>query len=325
MALWRRPARPVAAEREPPAAGPPAPVKGAEWTQVPAINLGPPVKVVGESFYQEALERVGGGRCSQGPRFRLITATLVREPHNRYDANAVRVDAGGLAVGHISKEDATRFHALIEKITGRGAAATCRAKLTGGWNGGPDDVGAVGVGVYTGRRPIAWNGRTTFLPSDPWSERLVVTPLPAMGQVPQLKDKGLVTLVDAGDGALAVCYGDAQIGQIEDRPDLTAFIGRVRALGLPTTSAGRTESGSLVVYLADVDVVASWVAALPVCDLRTLRRIVAPTGRWICKRCGRIWFDPRPPANRWYESANEDENSPHICPSCWSYAFTHPY
>ncbi|SRR6266568_181651 len=96
MALWRRPARPVAAEQEPPAAGPPAPVKGAEWTQVPAINLGPPVKVVGESFYQEALERVGGGRCSQGPRFRLITATLVREPHNRYDANAVRVDAGGL-------------------------------------------------------------------------------------------------------------------------------------------------------------------------------------------------------------------------------------
>jgi hypothetical protein len=325
MSLWRRPARAVVANREPPAAEPHGPVEGTEWTQVPAINLGPPVKVVGESYYQPALESVAGGRCSQGPRLRLITATLVRERDNRSDVNAVRVDAGGLTIGHVASEDAVRFHTVIEKINVQGGAATCRANLTGGWRRGSDDAGAVGVEIYTGRRPTAWNGRAAFLPSYPWSERLVIAPSPALTLPAPLRDKAVVTLTDRGARSLAARYGDAHIGQIVNRPDLAEFVARVRTLGLPTTTSVRMESGSMAIYLADVDVIASCIAALPVCDLRMLRRIVRPTGRWICERCGRVWSDPRRPPDRWYDFADEDESSPHICPGCWSYAFTHPY
>ena len=59
-------------------------------------------------------------------------------------------------------------------------------------------------------------------------------------------------------------------------------------------------------------------------DLRAIRRKLLPTGWWICQRCHRIWSDPRRPPRNWYDIEDEDCGSPHICPGCWSYAFTHP-
>src|SRR6266540_2988065 len=111
----------------------PAPA-AASWLQLPALNPGPAIDAAGESHYQEALEAVGGGRTCFGVRHPLITAELVREPANTYDPNAVRIDAAGRPLAHVPKEDAGRFHAVIDKLAGQGRRATCRVRLTGGWD-----------------------------------------------------------------------------------------------------------------------------------------------------------------------------------------------
>lgn len=165
----QEPARTARARRELAESGP------ATWLQLPAINIGPQVDVVGEQHYQEALQAVAAGRNAFGTRTRVLTVTLVREPDNLYDANAVRVEAAQATVGHLSRDDAPRFHAIIDRLASAGSPATCRAMLTGGWDRGGGDRGYIGLKVFTGRRPARWNGRAAFLPAIPWHEDHIVT------------------------------------------------------------------------------------------------------------------------------------------------------
>ena len=67
-----------------------------------------------------------------GTKTRVLTVALVREPDNPYDANAVRVEAAEATVGHLSRDDAPRFHAIIDRLVRAGGPATCRGMLTGG-------------------------------------------------------------------------------------------------------------------------------------------------------------------------------------------------
>lgn len=69
----------------------------------------PSVDVVGESFNIKSIAKAVQGQ----PGEHWMRATLVREPNNKYDTNAVRVDVGGRPGGHISREDATAFHTLL--------------------------------------------------------------------------------------------------------------------------------------------------------------------------------------------------------------------
>jgi hypothetical protein len=94
------------------------------WLQLPALNPGPAIDAAGESHYQDTLEAVGGGRTCFGVRHPLITAELVREPANPYDPNAVRIDVAGRPLAHVPKEDASRFHAVLDKLAGQGGRAT---------------------------------------------------------------------------------------------------------------------------------------------------------------------------------------------------------
>jgi hypothetical protein len=294
----------------------------ASWLQLPALNPGPAIDAAGESHYQDALEAVGGGRTCFGVRQPLITAELVREPNNPYDPNAVRVEADGHALAYVPKEDAPRFHAIIDKLVAQDRPATCRARLTGGWDRGGDDRGSIGLRILTGRRPTVWNGRAAFLPDTPFHEHHEVHPLRELAADAWPKDKAVVTLVDAGSGALALRHGETWLGHIIGRPDLVAYIGRVAAAGLPPTARIRAQQGRLVVPLADHEATIVLLMRLGTGDLPTLRRKVAPTGRWACQRCGRLWQDPRHPGRRWYDLADDD--GPHVCPGCFSYAFTHP-
>jgi hypothetical protein len=294
----------------------------ASWLQVPALNPGPAVDAAGASHYQDALETVGGGRTPFGVRHPLITATLVREPANPYDSNAVRIDADGRPLAHVPKQDATRFHAVIDKLTGQGRPATCRAVLIGGWDRGRGDQGSIGLYILTGRRPTVWNGRAAFLPDLPFHEHHEVHLLPGLAADAVPKDKAVVTLADAGAGALALRHGETWLGHIPDRPDLVAYIGRVVAAGLPPTARIRVQQGRLVVPLADHEATISQLIRLGPGGLPAVRRRVAPTGRWACQRCGRLWRDPRNPGRRWYDLTDDD--GPHVCPGCFSYALTHP-
>jgi hypothetical protein len=116
------------------------------WLQLPTLrSAGWLVDVVGESFYQDAIEEAAGGRSEDGAVIPLVTAQLVREPGNPHDHNAVRVDIGGQTCGYISRYEAPDYHDVLAAMAEIGRPATCRAWITGGWDRGGDDRGHFGI------------------------------------------------------------------------------------------------------------------------------------------------------------------------------------
>jgi hypothetical protein len=101
--------------------------------------------VVGESYRQDTLWRLVGGRRSGAVR-EPIVALLVPEPKNEQDRNAISVLIGGQHVGYLSRDDATEYlpglNVLISKST-NGLVALA------GWIVGrgeeQDGVGLLGV------------------------------------------------------------------------------------------------------------------------------------------------------------------------------------
>ena len=85
-----------------------------------------PIKVVGESFYEDNL-RYLCGRAEDHMRQLAKTAVLTLEGDNPYDRNAIRVEIDGLQVGHLSREDAARFRRLSGARNG--AQFSCPALL----------------------------------------------------------------------------------------------------------------------------------------------------------------------------------------------------
>jgi len=102
------------------------------------------VDVVGESNYQENLERIAGGKKTESADM-VVAASLVLEDDNRFDGNAVRVDICGLTVGYLDKSTAKGFRAFIENNQYPGNSFGCRAQINGGWDRGNGDTGLFGV------------------------------------------------------------------------------------------------------------------------------------------------------------------------------------
>jgi HIRAN domain-containing protein len=85
------------------------------------------LEVKGESFYQENLRRV------VAELGRDLPALLVPEPDNEYDRNAVSVWAGGLKVGHLSREDAAVYQPAIARlIQQEGKPLAMKSRIFGG-------------------------------------------------------------------------------------------------------------------------------------------------------------------------------------------------
>jgi hypothetical protein len=114
-----------------------------------------PTCAVGESYYQGALSRICGGHNRDGHRFEC-EAHLIPEPDNPYDINAVKVVVQGLHVGHLSREDAVRFHEEMA-LAGQPGGARCAARLDGGWRTNQHDEGSFGI-----RLGIPGRGRFTL-------------------------------------------------------------------------------------------------------------------------------------------------------------------
>jgi hypothetical protein len=284
------------------------PHSSVSWLQAPAISIGAAVRVVGTSFHQDELEVIAGGRNFAGTRRRLLTVTLIREPDNPHDENAVGVDAAGVPVGHLSREDAPLFHSIIQRLAANATAATCRAELIGGWDQGRGDRGSIGVEILTSLRPSRWTGRAAFLPDSPWHENIEVALEAASDGLPA---RSVVTLRKT-NGDVAVLRGDTFLGGIVDHPDLADLVYRVQNAGLPTTANARlTTNGKVIVRLADPDAVAKTLHQHGSRDFRHIQGTARPTGRWLCKRCGSIWSDSR-------------RLPRHACPQCGGYTFTLP-
>jgi HIRAN domain len=102
------------------------------------------LEVVGESHYQDALRRVGGGRTTE--RVRVETqAMLVREPDNPYDANAISVRIEGSTVGYLCRDDARSFLPGLLKLEARYGARISLAGVVVGGGIRQDGPGMLGI------------------------------------------------------------------------------------------------------------------------------------------------------------------------------------
>lgn len=100
------------------------------------------LNVVGESNYQDALANIVGGKTVDG-HMEYVSAVLVPQPDNAFDANAVMVAIGGDLVGYLDRPTAKM---CCDEIFAKGyAGAGCNALISGGWDRGGDRVGSFGV------------------------------------------------------------------------------------------------------------------------------------------------------------------------------------
>jgi len=95
-------------------------------------GVGYELAIVGESHYMAELRALGSRRSDSGLPLEFI-ATLLREPTNPYDANAIVVLSDrGKPIGYLSKEDALDYGPALVAIETQNKTAQCRAKLVGG-------------------------------------------------------------------------------------------------------------------------------------------------------------------------------------------------
>lgn len=120
----------------------------------PPAEKGPPqrfdgpgefrIEAVGESHYQDVLERIVGGRGEDSAEH-TCTAILSPEPNNQYDKNAVAVLVEGEKVGNLNRANAARFGGMLEKRGLHHGPVEVRAVIRGGWDRGNADRGSFGV------------------------------------------------------------------------------------------------------------------------------------------------------------------------------------
>jgi hypothetical protein len=109
------------------------------------------LEVVGERHYQDTLWRVAGGRTTE--RVRVETqATLVREPDNPHDANAISVRIEGSTVGYLCRDDARAYRpGLLELEARHGARISLAGVVVGG---GIRQDGPGMLGIWLSHDPV---------------------------------------------------------------------------------------------------------------------------------------------------------------------------
>jgi hypothetical protein len=132
--------------------------------QVTLISGRDDLEVVGESYYQDNLWDLVGGRT--GGRVRKdVYVLLVAEQDNPYDPNAVSVWAHGLKVGHLSRDDAVllRPGLLVLQQKHRQAIALAGVIVGGGENEGR--AGLLGVFLNFDAADFGVSEQSTAMPA----------------------------------------------------------------------------------------------------------------------------------------------------------------
>lgn len=88
------------------------------------------IEVVGESYYEDALRRIVAGSDMSGGA-RVCLASLVPDPENPYDRNAVKVVIGDEHVGHLSRDLASLVAAPITAMAEDLGGVTAHAEIKG--------------------------------------------------------------------------------------------------------------------------------------------------------------------------------------------------
>jgi hypothetical protein len=101
-------------------------------------------EVVGESKYQDHLERIAGGRTEESARLRK-RAILALEDDNPHDSNAVCVRIEGLRVGYLPRSFAKSYRQRLKEANAPTGHYWCEAIIVGGWDRGGGERGHFGV------------------------------------------------------------------------------------------------------------------------------------------------------------------------------------
>ena len=112
-----------------------------EWRR----SWGCPLNVVREGFHQEHLVAMCGPPRKQGYLI-PVAATLIREPENQHDRNAVRVEVDGRLVGYVRRDMASSVGPWMDK------AGLSSFVLCGLIRGGATRAKTIGIHVWTDRR-----------------------------------------------------------------------------------------------------------------------------------------------------------------------------
>tara|TARA_B100000965_G_scaffold226064_1_gene189250 strand:+ start:368 stop:1165 length:798 start_codon:yes stop_codon:yes gene_type:complete len=211
----------------------------ASWLQLPALAPGEVVQEIhGEASYQRnilALLDQAPGWASGRWSGLYVTAELIREPRNRHDRNAVRVDAGGQTVGYLPRGDAPRFHAVLRGLRKEGRRASARALVVG-------MGGNYGVKLLLADcDPTPATGEEPFLPG-PLSVALVEE---EKHQQALLAAKGELAELSV-DGAEVVAFGHGErLGRLTDKmcARYLEVVAGVQEAGFPCTARLTVERG----------------------------------------------------------------------------------
>jgi hypothetical protein len=85
--------------------------------------------IVGESKYQEEISEICGGYL-KSKEIRTENATIIPEPDNPFDKNAIVVKIKDKTVGYIAREDTAYFSVMIRNVN---EGVSCPAEIRGGW------------------------------------------------------------------------------------------------------------------------------------------------------------------------------------------------
>ena len=110
-------------------------------------GAGDGLKVVREEDYQGAIAKAAGAAISDGVRVSL-TISLVHEPQNCFDPNAISVRHGWDVLGYLSNGDAKAYRPVMDALAEHRLTGYCRADIWTGWDHGLHDKGQFSIRVF---------------------------------------------------------------------------------------------------------------------------------------------------------------------------------
>lgn len=87
--------------------------------------------VVGESYARDALAEIAQNPPGKSALV-FCSASLIPEPNNPYDSNAIGVEICGRVVGHLSRDDARAYSERLHDLKMSSLRATAQAVVSGG-------------------------------------------------------------------------------------------------------------------------------------------------------------------------------------------------